>query len=496
MSRFVSRRTILRGAGVALSLPWLESLAPRVLRAQTADIRRRFLPIYLPNGSHDFWLPASAGSGDAWQLSSILDPFGASLKSKLNVLGNLENGSVFNSDGTPGVEPSHGRLSGAWLTCVDAEAIRAKLGLDEANGISVDQILAQSASFKGKTPLPSLQVGLSTPLSACDNEPCSSSQSVSWASPNGSSASPVAISTQPMYKIVDPLEVFNQLVGAAPQPDPTGAAAIEAQKRVARNKSVLDAVLANAQRTRAKLGASDKLRMDEFLDSVRAVEQRVVGVSAGMGGLGCMPPATPSTSVEQSATAPRQTTPTYDKGAHADAMNDLIVKAFECDATRVISYMLEDERSEFTYDNVPQRAFTAQSSGPKGGTCPEYHNSQHAGGDVFATITWWNVGKVADLCRKLDAIQEAPGVSVLDNCVVFLGACMHGGDHLADRLPAVLIGGGNLGLKNDQYVALNNRPLRDMYFTLMNDVYALGVSDFGQNLTGAPLARVSELLKG
>jgi hypothetical protein len=177
-------------------------------------------------------------------------------------------------------------------------------------------------------------------------------------------------------------------------------------------------------------------------------------------------------------------------------MNDLIVMAFECDVTRVISYMLEDERSEFTYDNVPQRAFTADGSSEKGGTCPEYHNSQHAGGDVFATITWWNVGKVADLCRKLDAIQEAPGVSVLDNCVVFLGACMHGGDHLGNRLPAVLIGGGNLGLKNDQYVALNNRPLRDMYFTLMNDVYALGVSEFGQNLTGAPLAKISELLKG
>src|ERR1700690_1802786 len=134
MSRFVSRRTVLRAAGVALSLPWLESLAPKVLRAQTADIRRRFLPIYLPNGSHDFWLPTSAGSGDAWQLSSILEPFGASLKAKLNVLGNLENGSVFNSDGTPGVEPSHGRLSGAWLTCVEPGRARANPGKKKPTG--------------------------------------------------------------------------------------------------------------------------------------------------------------------------------------------------------------------------------------------------------------------------------------------------------------------------------------------------------------------------
>jgi Protein of unknown function (DUF1552) len=486
VTRLVSRRALLRGAGVALSLPWLESLAPRQLRAQAADTRRRFLPIYLPNGAPEFWLPASAGSGGAWQLSSILEPFGAALKSKLNVLANLENGSVFNNDGGAKVEPSHGRLGGAWLTCVDAEAVRAGLMKDEANGTSVDQVLAQHDAFKGKTPLASLQVGLSTPLSDCDGEPCSSSRSVSWASP-----------TRPMYKLVDPLEVFNQIVGVAPQSAPSGAAAIEAQKRVARSKSVLDAVLENAQRTRAKLGASDQLRMDEFLDSVRAVERRVVGVSADMGGVACTLPATYTMPrVEQSAAAPRQTTASYDKGLHADAMNDLIAMAFECDVTRVISYMLEDERSDFTYDNVPERAFTAESSSPKGGACPEYHIAQHAGGDVFATITWWNVSKVAELCRKLDAIQDAPGVSVLDNCVVFLGACMHGGNHEADQLPALLIGGDNLGLKNDQHLSLDKRPLRDLYFTLMNDVYALGIRDFGQNLTGAPPARISELLKG
>src|SRR6185369_13728378 len=136
------------------------------------------------------------------------------------------------------------------------------------------QVLAQHPSFMGKTALASLQVGLSTPLSSCDGQPCSSSRSVSWAS-----------RTQPMYKLVDPLEVFHQIVGVARPPDPSGAAAVEAQKRLARNKSVIDAVLENARRTRARLGASDRRRMDEFLDSVRSVERRVVGVSAGMGGI-------------------------------------------------------------------------------------------------------------------------------------------------------------------------------------------------------------------
>lgn len=484
MARSISRRGLLRGAGVTLALPWLDSLELRPAHAQAADVPRRFLPIYLPNGAPDFWRPAREGSGAAWSLSSILEPFGASLKPKLSIVTNLENASAFNADGSSYVEAPHGRLGGAWMTCVDAAAVRKALGRDEANGISVDQILAKDPTFAGATTLASLQVGLSTPLSNCDGQPCSSSRSVSWASP-----------TQPMYKLVDPLEVFHQLVGVARPPDPTGAAAIAAQQRVARNKSVLDAVLENAQRTRARLGASDQRRMDEFLDSVRAVERRVVGSSTAMGGMACsLTPSFEMPTVEQSAAAPRHTTAGYSKESHADAMNELIALAFECDLTRVISYMLEDERSEFTYDHVQERAFTAETSTPKGGACPEYHSAQHEGGDRFASITWWNVGKVAELCRRLDVIKEANDASVLDNTVVFLGSCMHGGDHLGNQLPVALIGGGNLGLRTDQHVVLDGRPLRDLYFTLMNDVYGLNATDFGENLTGAPPSKIDQLL--
>jgi hypothetical protein len=466
-------------------LPWLESLAPRSLRAQAPASPRRFLPIFLPNGAPELWRPTSSGRGDAWRLSSILEPFGASLKAKLSVLSGLENGSVFNANGSAHVEPSHGRLGGAWLTCVDAAAVRAQLGRDEANGISLDQVLAQHDAFKGQTALASLQVGLSTPLGNCDAQPCSSSRSVSWAN-----------ATQPLYKLVDPLEVFNRMLAVAPAQDPGGTAAIEAQKRRARNASVLDAVLENAQRTRARLGESDRRRMDEFLESVRAVERRVTGVSAGMTNALCTLPSRENLPrAEQSERAPRQTTEGYDKGLHADAMNDLIAMAFECDVTRVISYMLEDERSEFTYDHVAVRAFTAEGSSPSGGRCPEYHVAQHDAGDVFASIVWWNVGKVADLCRKLDAIEESPGVSVLDNCVVFLGACMHGSNHEANELPALLVGGGKLGLKNDQHVVLEDRPLRDLYITLLNDVYGLNVVDFGHNERGAPATSIAQLLE-
>jgi hypothetical protein len=484
MSRFLSRRALLRGAGVTLALPWLESLWPKAVRAQAAGPIRRFLPVFLPNGASEHWWPAAAGSGSAWQLSPVLEPFGASLKPKLNIVTGLENGSVFNADGSPNIDPSHARLAGAWLTCMNAAAERLRLDRDEANGVSVDQIVAQHEAFAEKTALGSLQLGLSTPLADCENEPCSSSRSVSWAT-----------STQPMYKLVNPLYVFNQLVRAQPM-TADGAAALEAQKRFARNKSVIDAVLENARRTRTRLGASDQHRMDEFLDSVRGVERRVTGVSASMGGLECTLSQAPTLAVEQSELAPRQTTETYDKGLHADAMNDLVAMAFECDITRVISYMLEDERSEFTYDHVQVRAFTPEGSTPATGVCPEYHAAQHRGGDEFASITWWNVGKVAELCRRLDRIEEAPGVSVLDNCVVLFGGCMQGGSHRADDLPVALIGGRNLGLKNDQHVVLERRPLRDLYTTLLNSVFGLGVEPFGQNLTGAPPVTIAELLEG
>src|SRR5687768_3990182 len=95
LARSLSRRALLRGAGVALALPWLESLAPRSAVAQEVTPALRFLPVFLPNGASDFWTPQ--GAGGAWSLSSVLDPF-KDLKAKMSVISNLENGSTFNVD--------------------------------------------------------------------------------------------------------------------------------------------------------------------------------------------------------------------------------------------------------------------------------------------------------------------------------------------------------------------------------------------------------------
>lgn len=488
MNRLFSRRIVLRGAGVALTLPWLESLILPNKSAQAAGTApKRYMPIFLPNGASDNWKPQAVGVGNAWALGQVLDILGPTLKSKMQVLSNFENGSAFNADGSSSVEPSHGRQPGAWLTCVDPGAIRKELKVDEANEISLDQIMANHAAFKGKTSLPSLQLGLSTVESYCDGQPCSNSRSISWSG-----------KTTPMYKMVDPLAVFNKITGVIKPSDGNGPTVPDAeqQARAARNKSILDAVLENATRTQAKLGAADKMRMDEFLTSVREIETRVTNVSMGMGGVACAAITKP-TMATVGPNAFRQNTANYNKGTHADVMNDLIVMALQCDATRIITHMMEDERSEFTYDHVKLRSFPDDRSKPSveaNGTCPEYHGGgQHGTLNNFASIVRWNVGKVGELATKLDAIKEADGSSILDNTVIFLGGAMHGSNHACNELPIALIGGGAIGLRQDQHVDLVKRPLRDLHYTMMQKVFEMSdVTAFGRNLTGAPLKIVDE----
>jgi hypothetical protein len=489
MNRLLSRRTVLRGAGVALVLPWMESLAPRHALAQ-AEVRKRYLPIFLPNGAAEAWTPPSLGQGAAWKLSGVLEPLTA-LKAKTTILTNMENGTSFNESRSQSVEPSHGRQPGAWLTCYDPGVVRMSLGLQEANYPSIDQRIAK---FLGTTtPIPSLQVGLSTTSSFCDGHPCSNSRTVSWGANN-----------LPMYKLVDPLEVFNKMVDFAKPATPmtpTGPDP-EVQKRIALNKSVLDAVINNANATKAKLGKLDQQRLSDFLDSVRAVEVKATMASTGMGGLACNPIAAPTISNAgdpiNNDNFARQNSETYNKGEHADVMNDLIVMAFQCDATRVVTYMLEDERSEFAYDHVPRRTFSAETSQPGSGTCGEYHNGgQHGEQDEFATITWWNVGKVAELCQKLDMIQEENGKTVLDNTLVMFGGAMHGSNHACNELPLALIGSGGGVFRSDQHVELERRWLRDLHHTVMTRMYGMtgpDVDSFGVERAGVPRSEISEIL--
>ena len=170
--RTLSRRHLLRGAGVALALPFLESLAPRRAHALAASPRRKFVAIYFPLGSASFWKP-SVGAGDGWTLSPILEPL-TPLKDQVTVLGHVDQTAF----GPPGfVSFGNGLLTGSYLTCVELKAGTPTPPAQPKNGISVDQRVAQALGVK------SLQAGLSTLDSYCDGAPCDFSRSISWSAP-------------------------------------------------------------------------------------------------------------------------------------------------------------------------------------------------------------------------------------------------------------------------------------------------------------------------
>jgi len=429
--------------------------------------------MFFPCGAPSYFWPSAAGSGNGWQLPSVLEPL-AALKEQVLVLGNVENYSPFNANLGSSVEPSHGRLGGAFLSCVDAMALSrdlSQIGYPkvDANGVTVDQVLAQAV--RGFTPIDSLQLGLSTTDSYCDGQPCSLSRCISWAA-----------QTKPLYKLVDPQLVFDAIFGDAILP---GA------PKNRRDRSVLDAVLASSRALDGKLSQRDRQTLEQYLSSIRDTENAIVDVS----GCGALP-------TRPTFTAPRGSkngVAGYDRDLHANVMNQLIALAFQCDATRVISFMFEDERSEFVYDHVPVRDFTPTTSTQRasGERCAEFHatgqTSSGEANDFWSSMCWWHSLKVADLCQKLASFPEGAG-SVLDNTIVLYGSGMHGQDHSAANLPLALIGGRTM-LKSDRFHAFPSpQPLRDLHYTLLNGCFAAGVENFGDNRSGAPHRLLSELL--
>jgi hypothetical protein len=304
----ISRRKIIQSAALTMALPALETFAGDKPDA----LLKRMLAFYVPNGMHmlDFYFE---GSGQLKSLPFILEPLNT-IKDKFTAIKGLINKPAY-PDG-PG---DHASGTAAFLTVAHPKKTK---GNDIFNGISIDQVIAKA--LRDQTPLASIQLGLEGggSIGDCDSGySCAYPRNISWAS-----------ATQPLPKIVNPQLFFDQLFGGYDSRESTKLQALKKQKQ----KSVLDYVLAQTQDLNKKLSHKDKVKLEQYQTGVRELELKLAASDAQA----CA--NAQSLEMHNDAMA--------DVNVHSELMSDLMVMAFECQYTNVISYMMGNGGSNRNYD--------------------------------------------------------------------------------------------------------------------------------------------------
>lgn len=408
----VSRRSVLRGAGIALSLPFLEAMLPPAVASASgagrmasrgAVPRNRFVSVYAPNGVLPHaWTPEVEGRAFDW--TPTLEPLAPHRKQVSVLSGLVHDKARANGDG-PG---DHARAAAVFLTGVQPFKTDGQVRL----GISADQHLAQRLGRD--TRFRSLAIGLEPGrLSGqCDSGyACAYSSHISWKS-----------ATQPVAKEVHPRLLFERLFG--PPEDPFDQRTSE--DRRARKKSVLDFVRSDAKRLRRRVGQADAAKLDEFLEALREVERRLDRAEA-------------EREVESPPFERPVGTPT-DYREHADLMGRLLTLALATDQTRVATWMLADEGSNRAYREI--------------GLNEGHHSLSHYGKDtekqaLIGQINRMHVELFAAFLGHLHEQRES-GSRLLERTVVLFGSGIGDGSrHWHHELPVLLCGGSHssLGLK-------------------------------------------------
>ncbi|WP_437206825.1 DUF1552 domain-containing protein [Planctomicrobium sp. SH664] len=434
--RPISRRTVLRGLGVSMALPWLEAMGTSVSWAEATDIRKacpnRLAFIYVPNGVHIWdWTPAE--EGELTELTPVLKPLDP-VKEKLLVLSGLTADKArANGDGGG----DHARALAAFMTGVQP---RKTSGADFRAGISADQVAAQKIGHL--TRLPSLELGVdpSGVAGNCDTGyNCVYSSTMAWRSEN-----------QPMPKEIDPQIVFERLFGTT-----SGGQSVNRDRK---RKSVLDFVREDSGSLSNKLGRNDQAKLDEYFTSIREIETRIDRADK-------FPPlARPA--YEMPAGIPRQ----FEE--HLRLMCDMIVLAFQADITRVTTMLFANEGSNRSYPFV--------------GVPEAHHYLSHHQKDPnklakIRDINIFHVKQLSYLLQKLDSIQEGDG-TLLDHSMIVYGSGNSDGDrHNHDDLPIVVAGGGGGTLKTGRHIRYpKETPLNNLWLSLL-DRMELQVDSLGDS---------------
>ena len=430
-----SRRAFLRGIGVTMALPWLESFTvwgdqPKHDKpASEAPVR--LAVIFSGNGFHskEWW---ARGEGKGMELGQVLAPLNEFREKLLFVRGlyheEARKGNIHSSQ-------TGNLLSGAPIAS----------GGEIRSGTSFDQVLAQS--YGRSTKVPSLVLGCerSNP-SVHKNYSMLYSSHILWSSP-----------TTPTPLELYPALAFDRLFKDDVAPG---------------DKSVLDAVLADARDLRRTISSGDQRKLDEYLDSVRDVEKRIENAGR-RGELQGWRPTLDKPDIQRPADGIPQ-----DIGEHMRLMIDILVLGFQTDTTRITTLKLNNDHSALRFPNLP----SVQQAG-HGIDYMIHHLLSHSDGDDWLKVNQFFMEQLAYLVRKLDGIQEGPRTLLDNTMLLHCSSMMVGAKHDNDQLPVIVLGGAGGRIQGGRVLDYKDKPERQLcrLFMSMMDKMEVRPKTFGDS---------------
>lgn len=455
--KHLARRTVLKGVGVTMALPFLDAMMPAGRAIAAAARRPRLIAIEMVHGSagatsygmkQHMWSPAAIGS--AFDLApTSLAPLDA-YREYLTIVSNTDcrNAEAFLA---PEIGADHFRSAAVFLTQAKPKQTQ---GSDVLAGTSFDQLYAQR--FGQDTPIPSMQLCIENVDQAggCSyNYSCVYTDTISWASP-----------TKPLPMIRDPRVVFDQLFGA-------GSTAEARAHRRSRDRSILDWVTESVNELKSGLGAADRARLGDYLDDVREIERRIQKVEAFNG----------SGEPRELPGAPIGVPDSFDE--HVRLMFDLQALAFASDVTRIFSFKLSRD--------VSNRVF-----GPSGSTTAFHTASHHDEKEErikdFQKINTYHVAMVPYLLEKLKNTPDGEG-NLLEHTLVMYGSAMGNSNaHNHKRCPLFLAGRAGGVLKGSLHLrAADGTPMANAMLTLLQGL-GLDLEQFGDSTGTFDLTRATD----
>jgi len=428
----LSRRTVLRGLGATLSLPLLEAMVPALTAtAKTAAApTKRFGAVFVPMGERpSHWTPTTTGVN--FEFSPILKPIEA-FRDQVTVVSNLDRP----------LQGTHAVSTGTYLTGSAPKRTEAE---DFVAGTSLDQIIA--GKIAGDTVFPSLEIGtedFTGYVGACDvGYSCAYMNTISWKSP-----------TTPMPMETNPRVVFERMFG---RPGSTE----ERVRRMEQNRSILDSVKGDVSSLERGLGSRDKVRLDQYLEHVREIEQRIQRAEKQ---------ATTEITIP---VAPVGIPDSWEE--HATVMFDMMALAFEADMTRVFSFMLNREASQLVFPDL--------------GFNEPWHHVSHHGNEAYklellVKLNTWQISLFGKFLERLQSTPDGDG-SLLDHSALVWGSGMSDSNtHSPLDVPFLMVGKGAGSFTcNTHHAAPKGTQLANVMLTIAQK-YGVEMDRFGVS-TGA-----------